>query len=97
MAVRGIRKKNNHSPVKYNVNSLVSFAKEKGLIENDKLDINTLVNELGLNLKFQILPPDVSGKLQKFNGQWTIIVNKFIIFIITVTTFYYNISSFFFI
>ena len=76
MAVRGIRKKNNHSPVKYNVNSLVSFAKEKGLIENDKLDINTLVNELGLNLKFQILPPDVSGKLQKFNGQWTIIVNK---------------------
>ena len=31
---------------------------------------------MGLNLKFQILPPDVSGKLQKFNGQWTIIVNK---------------------
>ena len=76
MAVRGVRKKNNYSPVKYNADSLIALAREKGFVEGDLLNITKLIEEMGLVLVPQSLPPYISGELQKVNGQWAIIVNK---------------------
>lgn len=60
-----------------NVDDMLMFAESKG-IQMEPLDLNEIVNILGLKLTFEPLQNDVSGSLykDKIDGYWRIKVNS---------------------
>ncbi|MEM5501513.1 ImmA/IrrE family metallo-endopeptidase [Ahrensia kielensis] len=52
-----------------------NLAKSKTL-DTEPLDIDALVTSLGIDLRLEVLPNEISGYLKKNNGHWTIGVNS---------------------
>lgn len=75
MGVRGIRRKG-ASPIKLNAEAMLDFASHNNLIINNQLDIDRLISNYNINIRKEPLSPEISGKLEKEGGQWTILVNS---------------------
>ena len=60
-----------------NVESILDYANSKSLVGAYKLQISELIEDQGIKLSEEDLPPEISGKLYKNeNQEWCIIVNR---------------------
>lgn len=78
MGVKGIRKSNdvNEPTLLGNINSILQKALRDGLFRNYSLDIEALVKNEGIIVKYSVLPSSVSGYLKEIDGNWTIVINE---------------------
>lgn len=75
MGVRGIRRKG-ASPIKLNAESMLDYASRNDLITNNQLNIENLIEHYNISIVKKVLPPEISGKLEKQGEQWIIQVNS---------------------
>jgi len=93
MGIKGRRIKTSDNSSKYkepkllrNVDDIIKVAKEKGFYVDDKLNIESVINniseenkkehEAGILIVRKDLPPSVSGKLYFQNNCWVMEINK---------------------
>lgn len=76
MGVKGIRRKNEESPLKDRIDGWISYANSNGLFQGNKLDIEHLVVSQNIHIERVFLEPEISGTLKKVNGTWIISVNS---------------------
>ena len=75
MGIRGVRKKG-LSPIKLNVDSILSFAIDHGFTKDKELDIENLIKDYKIDIKREGMNPEISGKLEQNNNKWCITINS---------------------
>lgn len=76
MGVKGIRRKNESSPLKDRIDGWIDFATSNQLFQRNKLDIERLVASENIRIERVFLEPEISGTLKQVNGTWVISVNS---------------------
>ena len=76
MGVKGIRRKNESSPLKDRIDGWIDFATKHNLFQENKLDIEHLVASENIHIERVFLEPEISGILKKVNGTCVISVNS---------------------